>query len=209
MEYEFINTFPTHLFIEMVYNHEDRKGLIDEELTSYNDFKILCEEYGLFPDCDWIANQIFLFVEKAVRYNKSFIKLCFEKSTFIDEVDVIINYNVDAGFKYSMSKSEFGDDGKFKPLSIEVPAKSIIAKNCTSEIMHELTHACEDYCRKNNHTDSISDIYNKVGYEKYIKEKDKKSPKSKLDVMVSNILYYLTSFERNAFIAELSGELQS
>ena len=135
------------------------------------------------------------------------LNLHIKNSKWIDSLEIMIYYdeNSNTGASYKASSQivkSVNHRRKYLPLKLSV---NLASNNIVINLMHELTHAYEDYNRQINDKPSITDkalengyyLNNSVGNYDY----DKK--------YISYILYYLTDFEVNAHLSQLKGELQN
>lgn len=73
--------------------------------------------------------------------------------------------------------------------------------------MHELLHAYENQQRRINNAPSMGKVARTIGYDKNPINKTPSYNDNKQKI--SYILYHLTDFERNAYIAQIKGELEA
>lgn len=196
---EFYDTFPAHFFIEMCYGRKNRYGFIYEQNLSHRDFKTLCESYGVFNGCDKIAEEIINLSEKAYLNGKKSFNININNCSFIDKVEVIFEEGGMCAYFPNFSKII---NKKFKPLNLKIGLKCVKEKQIAL-IMHELTHAYEDYQRNIKNVQGLDDKAKKLGYYKNPMQSTPYYELSKRKV--SYILYHLTDFERNAYIASIKG----
>lgn len=193
---------------ELTYlDKEMLKHLVIEYKLSYffETRKLIFEKYGIYDDCDklstYIINEIktpylknnitnFLFTNKDL---KKF------KNIFFKELNIIIK-DSDENFGTYDNKSILNSDNLFDKVTITLYIKN---KNdiydYISTIMHELTHAYDFYiqsCKKDK------------GYINFISSKYYQTI-SLQTKLVHTFLYLMCGYERNAFIAQLKGELQT
>lgn len=194
-----------HIFIEFYY----RNGKFLNEHNSKLTFRKLNESYGVFDGCYELAKQIYNHLkEMSLKSGESrVLNLDIKNSKWIDSLEIMIYYdeNSNTGASYNTSSQIVklvNNRRKYLPLKLSV---NLASNNIVINLMHELTHAYEDYNRKINDKPSIADkalengyyLNNSVGNYDY----DKK--------YISYILYYLTDFEVNAHLSQLKGELQN
>lgn len=201
---QLIDTFPTHFFIEMCYGRKNEYGFIyEQKLTSDRFFK-LCESYGIFDGCQELTEEIlenlYIAINRDIKNymfnpkNNSFAKTILLKIT-------------DYGYNfYSGYESKFKDN-KFDPLVICIDNSAISDNASKPAIMHELTHAYQEYRHFLNNTDGLVKQAQRLGYSKNNVEDAETFGKVKR--MISYILYHLTDFERNAYIAQIKGEMEN
>lgn len=197
----------THIFIEFYY----RKG--NKFLNEHNSklsFKELNESYGVFNGCDLLAKQIYNAIKETNLngVNGRIVTLNLKGNKWIQTIEIMI-YNDETsnvGASYNGSSKIYlcglNNQPKFSPLKMNVNLKH---KNIIISLMHELTHAYEDYNRRTNKNKSLSDKVLDNGY--YLNNSVGNYDNEKK--YISYILYYLTDFEVNAHLSQLKGELQN
>lgn len=206
------DTFRTHCFIEFYYHLG--KGFLNEHNSKLS-FRKLNESYGVFNGCRTIAEQI---TEKVINTpcgeNECKIVNMMLNNSWINMVEIAIycdnNTITTAGYdpqKSFITKCGNGKEkvSKFYPLKLVVNASKIAGNSTklTVALMHELTHAYEDYNRRQNGNGSIGDEARRLGYYK----NNVLSYDGDYENYISAMLYYITGFERNAFMAQFKGEL--
>lgn len=200
-----MDSLRTHIFIEFYY----RKG--NKFLNEHNSklsFKELNESYGVFNGCERLAKGIYNKLKDLKLQNgeRRIIILEVENNQWIDSIAVMAYVDeqtiAGASYKPSSELALYGNRNKFSPLALTVNLNS---KNIVVNLMHELTHAYEDYNRRIKGKKNIKDRALEIGYHlnKHVGNyyNDKK--------YLSYILYYLTDFEINAHLSQLKGELQN
>ena len=118
---------------------------------------------------------------------------------------VYYDENSNTGAAYNTSSQivkSVNNTRKYLPLKLSV---NLASNNVVINLMHELTHAYEDYNRKINVKPSITDKALDNGY--YLNNSVGNYDNEKK--YISYILYYLTDFEVNAHLSQLKGELQN
>lgn len=194
----------THIFIEFYYRH----GKFLNEHNSKLSFNELNESYGVFNGCETLAKEIYNRLKelKLQSGERRIITLELENNQWIDSIDVMAyvdeELNTGASYNPSSELALYGNRNKFSPLKLTVNLNS---KNIVVNLMHELTHAYEDYNRKINDKPSITDKALENGYY-FNKTVGNYGNEKKY---ISYILYYLTDFEVNAHLSQLKGELQN
>lgn len=109
---------------------------------------------------------------------------------------------------YLSNMSDFDEDGFFFPIRLEINGQTFMdALYCTKvALCHELLHAYEDYQRRINGKPSIMDASLTNGYygaKALIGNKDN------IKSVVADLIYRLTSFERNAYSSQLYSEIEN
>lgn len=208
-----MDTFATHCFIEFYYGLG--KGFLNEH-SSVLPLRELNESYGLFNGCVEVAqllkDNIIKEMDNIEEGNVKIVNVQLNNN-WINRVELMLYYNPNGvvAASYMPSESDIVKCGngnektdKYYPLRINVNMFKANKKRLLVTIMHELTHAYEDYNLfikgENRLIDKAMDIgynYNNIGsyngYKNYL----------------SYLLYYITEFERNAFVSELKAELQN
>lgn len=200
-----MSNLDTHIFIEFYYR-EGKKFL--NEHNSKLSFKMLNESYGVFDGCYEIAKQIYAHIENKTLKNDETkkVKLHIENHEWIDSFEIIVYNdelsNVGASYDSSSQIKVYDRVQKFSPLRMSV---NLSYGNIIVSIMHELTHAYDDYNRRIKGKPSINDRAKEIGYysNKTVGNYDNEKK------YISFILYYLTDFEVNAHLSQLKGELQN
>lgn len=198
MGYRFTNTLPAHVMIEMCFGKKREWGFIAEDNMHPKRLEALLESYGVFRGCEDIAGLISAKIGK--QHITGDIKnfcLNIENCPFIENICLI--WNKDKGGKYD-TNSNINNSGKFDPLILELSLSEIGGNNVMALIMHELTHAYEDYKRRSSNRESLHSLAKKIGYQK----KDDEIQNTDLAKIISEVFYFLQDFERNAYIAQMS-----
>ena len=195
----------THIFIEFYYRNGNK---FLNEHNSKLSFREVNESYGVFNGCETLAKEIYNRLKELKLQNRErrIITLELENNQWIDSIDVMAyvdeQSNTGASYKPSSELALYGNRNKFSPLELTVNLKS---KNIVVNLMHELTHAYEDYNRRIKGKKSMIDRALESGYHlnKHVGNYDNEKK------YLSFILYYLTDFEVNAHLSQLKGELQN
>ena len=194
MEYV-LDTLQTHIVIDMVNHRNDglfeSVGLLDDER------KLLYEEHGVFNGCEELAKEISQKILSA-KDNGKFRLRIIPRSQFISEV--LVNITDINGASYD-SDSRFNENLKYDPLVINVGQNVTENEELVPILMHELTHAYEDWLRKSHNSDSIKTIAVKSGYG--LKNGECETDE---EYALQYIFYYFSDFELNAYVAEILGE---
>ena len=80
-----------------------------------------------------------------------------------------------------------------------------IDKNVSTIFAHELTHAYEEFKRKENGAESMFDYAKRIKYPDNV---DRHSSLNMIKRVISNLVYYTTKFEIRAYIASIYGTLR-
>lgn len=197
----FTDMFPVHFFIEMMHNRKREFAFIYEERIPYSNVELLMEEYGEFKGCESLASEITRTIKqkaKASIYNFSYHP---KNGLFINELE--IELTIGSLCSYELAKSHFNGKGLYEPLYLTIGVDSLADGTIKSAIMHELTHAYEDYMRHSHGAESLKDKTRKIGYGK--NPIDMADTYDNFKKIVSFILYHINDFERNAYIAKIKG----
>ena len=196
-------SFLAHLFIECYLNTDC--GTINE---SYSELPahVLFEEYGVFKGCIELANKITSKILKIKGNSDISVEL---NNAWIKRMNIVPYFDSESSLagQYMPGNSKIiKKNGAciFDPLTISVntfyPHETVFI--CMS---HELTHAYEDIKRFENESESLYDKANKLGY---FKSGSKLSLVDKNEEAIKETLYYIASFEQNAFLATLASECE-
>lgn len=180
-----------HVYIEFYYG-DGFKNELYEKYDSFERTQIV-EKHGVFLGCELIAKKVLEWIKNS---KSKIIKVPISNCLFTNYIKININDFVkEAG--YSFTESDFNKNNKkFDTIVIYLNKNSIKLP----PIMHELQHAYEDYqLRLKNLSLNI-----KAEKQEYFENENQKDFYNKF---VGEILYYLSEFERNAFINTLKGEL--
>lgn len=200
-EFGQMDGFLPHFMIEMYYGDEDRNFYYTMEPVSHGGF--LLEKYGVFDECYPLSYVVCDFIEKH-EFKKGDIKTINVTSTLTKKIELyVMKSNADDLAEYKMGSSKYVKGNTcFDKISIGVN-EEWCKKPTMAVIMHELQHAMEDLeLRKKG--SSLVDVAIKTGYDKVISKKNLNYDED----AVKNILYFFSSFERNAYIAQFRGELE-
>lgn len=199
-EFEQNNGFLSHFMIEMYYGDEYRNFYYTMEPVMHGG--VLLERYGVFDECYPLSYVVYDFIKKH-GLKKGETKTIKVTSTLTKKIELYVMENgIDlAEYKMKSSKYEKGNDC-FDKISIGL-SEEMCNKPTMSVIMHELQHAKEDLeLRKKG--SSLVDVFIKTGYDKVVNNKNIDD----FELILKNILYFFSSFEKNAYVAQFRGELE-
>ena len=203
MTEKFVDTFATHLFIEMVYGRPNG-GLIKEQfIRESRDYKMLCESYGLFNGCTQIAKALTDKVLIALKNNEPSFRVVLKNQWFISVIRIVFDERVQASYNQGLSVI----NGKFDPLVININPNMTNFYDIRVALMHELMHGYEDWCRRANNAESVLDNQKKIGYFKNINYRNEDL--TDIEKIVNKFLYRMNDTERNAYIGQIKGELDT
>ena len=155
----------THIFIEFYYG-KGNKFL--NEHNSKLTFRKLNESYGVFDGCYELAKQIYNNIkEMNLKSGESrVLNLHIKNCKWIETFEIMAYYdeNSNTGAAYNTSSQivkSVNNTCKYLPLKLSV---NLASNNIVINLMHELTHAYEDYNRKINDKPSITNKALENGY---------------------------------------------
>lgn len=171
--------------------------------------KLINESNGFFDGCKELAEEIFEKVCENWRGKDDLTRADYilVPCQWASNGEIVIlptKVNVRAGYVYARYQVNGDTVICINPKVIYEDESSFLPT-----LEHELTHAYEDSMRINNGT-SMNDAANRTGYNKLFNYKFRgaymeNDSVSKRDL--SNVLYWFTSFEQNAFFAGMFGKL--
>jgi len=168
---------------------------------------MLRESRGIFDGCSDIA----IFVNSKIRNawikNESTIKLTkqqiedsIKQEIFFSSLTININNHNNIVFAKYKTNDVILKDGKLENITISIGLKNK-PENIVNLLVHELTHAYNDYKLLLNGVSSIYDLVTKINYNQVINFNDHSV--SRIIREMRKSLYILLPFERNSFIAQL------
>ena len=105
-------------------------------------------------------------------------------------------------FGYLSNRTILNTNGSFYKIIISAP--KVTNYNFMGSIMHELLHAYQDYNLRKKNASLLSKNINSKYFDNYRLGSDEND---KVSYIVSKLLYYLNFYEKNAYIASLTGLL--
>lgn len=189
------NLLLPHILIEFIYNDykPDRNMLLEYSFTG-NGRRILLEKYGVFPDCEKIADAVInTIVSKPHKHNEDRI-VDIDGDYFFEKICLIFDDNMQ-GTAYRTDISELDDNGKLDVIIFDIGKD--VGQFSKPSIMHELQHAYEDWNLKKNGDSSDSSLERK-GYFANLSE----VPTIDLTDVERKILYIFNKSELNAYISD-------
>lgn len=183
----------SHLFVEMYYRGS-RTSLFEHFIGEDRNIKA----YGVFDGCRELADIIRQNALTALNNGEQELTIGI-KSQWFDSVFIeFVDFDAEAAAYVSDNRQV----GILNPLRLKITPMMVFSKNAIPALMHELLHAYEDFNRKKGGAESLDDKGARLGYDIYA-QVDSKGDKGQ----IANMLYILTSFETNAFMAQLSVEI--
>ena len=195
-EKQTVNSFDSHFFIEFYYRVEKRFLTEHFEIKKQ---KLLFEKFGVFDGMDDIIRTVFSAYTKTNK-TKAVVKI---NRFFINNITLNI-LSKDNTFNYLSNNNKPDENGRLD-LTFSVVGGLPFNDFCVL-FAHELQHAYEDYNLKQK-DDSILNKAEKSGYNKnYLV--DLKSSNAIIK-WITFIIYNFNKFERNAYVVEISKELET
>lgn len=194
MEKYIFNCLKTHLFIE--YYYRPGKMHIREELIKGTE--LLFEQYGVYKTCEQDAKRIIGEIESYPNTKEFYVPLF---NGFIDVVHVVNKTEMETSSSEYVPLESIMENGRFKEITINVKFEKGISLGV---IMHELTHAYQDYNLRSNN----KSLYGELEKSNYFKQV-LKNYLNKDETRVVFVLKFLNDFERGAYIPQIEGDLRS
>lgn len=197
----YLESLKTHVFIELFYGRQI-DGLLDEH-TSEVPIEELNKQFGVFKGCSQIADRIKSSLERnslGIGEGRQFDINNF----FINKANV---YVVDIGKskgQYSFEETTV-KNGKFDEITIYVNYRLIGKNGLKAMLMHELTHAWEDFNLRKKGSD-IYQVNQKRGYWSNVE--GFKNADDAFERKVRQMIYLFNRTERNGHIAQLQAEIE-
>ena len=201
------DTLSAHMFIEMYFNGRNKRRL-NENKFNYRNFKILCEEYGVFDGCYEQAVEICNYVKKMKSLSLRTSELKPHYIDFANNIEINLKNKSGSCYLPEASKVYYDRDNnstKYYRICLDIGIQQS-DESLISSTMHELTHAYEDYKRHNNSPTSIHSTSMKIGY--YKNPVGLAETYRPIKRAISYFLYFTTDFEINAFIPQIAGDMK-
>jgi hypothetical protein len=194
--------FKPHLFIEFFYGHD--KMFLSEHMSLRENYHLLLEEYGVFNGCEKMAEQL---TDKLNGFKKwgQIISVSFN-SEWVNKINLYSTQGVGEA-AYEADNGIWNNNlKKFDEITIDLNVNNIDSDDFFPLIMHELTHAYQDYNLRLNGSSLINNL-KKLGVNKNqtVKIDTYEETKRKL----AWVLYHLNDFERSSYIAQIDGYLEN
>ena len=175
---------------------------------------ILLEKYGIYNGCEDLVNFIIKKIKSKYNHKEGtyIIEIKNNQLTFNNVFFKILNLHIE--FKKNITTNgEYNLNSKFDKDSLLINNVKIQLnlnvlnweKDIRQILYHELIHAWDDY---NSYLQNKGGLLNiiKPSYNNYIKGK---LSTDNIKQILSDILYHLDDIEKNSYIAELRGDLES
>lgn len=194
----------THIFIEAYFNHD---GLLTEEhLKSSEERKQLFESYGIFDGCKEAAEEIETAVIFKNNDNSPVITVSPKSLTFVNKVTVyLISEKIGKG-AYDETKTKVNKDGTFDEIVIYLN-NDTSSKEMITTLMHELTHAYQDYNLRKKET-SLGGQAQKSGYGTTMEYVHGEKDNGTLSKNLATLFYLLNQFESSAYVTGLLNDVR-
>jgi len=194
------NLLLPHILIEFIYeSKQNRKGVLLENSTSPEKRRLLLEKYGVFPDCERIADGVMSTIDKEHHDNdREVIKI--DNCVFLKKICVFFKEG-NSKMSYIPNFTKVDNDGNFEYAVLVVGIdRSYYEK---SLLMHELQHVYEDWNLRRK-GGSIDSSMKKSGYYNTARNvTDSEAMK-----MVKDLFYFLNKSELNAYITKMVQDLE-
>lgn len=195
--------FRTHLFIEFFFKHD--KMFLSEHMQPKENLHLLLEQYSVFPGCYEMASELNQKVNELPHKNNSKITVTFNND-WVKDVNLMYFDKVsEAAYWVDGSKWNY-NDSNFKEITIFLNIPKIQPDSLIPLLMHELTHAYQDYKFRVNGSSYL---------EKARKQGTSKNPTirigsyEELKQKLAWILYHMNDMERSAYISQIEGVLKN
>ena len=189
-----------HLFIEFIHNsYTHRRGVLLEQTISRERIRLLLEKYGVFPECERIADQIMVLAEKHHNdRDTEVIKV--DNCPFINNI-IVVFFDGATRLSYLPDFTQVDDNGNFKTIALALSTDN--ETNTKSLVMHELQHVYEDWnLRIKGKT--LTDEMEKSGYYRAQMQPND----SVVQRMVKELFYFFNKPELNAYITKIVQDIK-
>ena len=183
-----------HLAIEYKENH------------LYSRKRVILEKYGVYDGCEELAKHIVELAKKdgydtAVELTKD--NLQDFKNIFFENIIVDIDTSENSGAEY-IDNEELNKDLLFDEVVINVYLDKQHISELQSNIMHELTHAYNNYMMLLKGNKNYINVANSTLYKNIVT-----IPKHiNAEYYIKKAMYLLLGYEKNAFIAQIKADLE-
>ena len=208
---EYINNIPTiediveseidlsilqHLAIEYKLNH------------IYSRKKVILEKYGVYDGCEEISKYLSkkILSSDQIDFSHEFEReeLSKFKNIFFNKLIIDIDTSENKGGMY-IDNEKLNDDLLFDEVEIDIYLSEKEIKDQLQEtIMHELTHAYNNWMMLSKNDKNYLKVANSDFYQKIT---DTESENTN-EFLVKKALYFLLGYEKNAFFAQIKEELE-
>lgn len=202
MSKEIESFFKPHLFVEFFFGHD--KMFLSEHMQKKEDYPLLFEEYGVFPKCREMAEQLTYKVREFKKWDET-LSVEFNYN-WVSIVNLKSSKDVGEA-AYSVSESVWNEKlKKFDEVTICLNVNQINNNDFFPLLMHELTHAYQDYQLRLKGS-SLKQNLEKIGANKndtiYINSYEETKRR------LAWVLYHINDFERSSYIVQINGYLDN
>lgn len=183
---------------------------INDRLLSHTKM-YLNESRGIFDGCYDLAIFLNRKITNAISNNKSYIEIdkksiedSIKQKTFFEKISLLIDRTSDTPTaRYRLDNVNLSDSGLLEDVCIYIGVKeySTRKENYVSILVHELTHAFNNYNLIINGASSIYDMIKNVDYDRMRDFHAHNVPSIIRELRRS--LYILQPYEKNSFISQL------
>ena len=184
-----------HLAIEYKENH------------LYSRTRVILEKYGVYDGCEELAKHIVKLAKKD-GYN-TVVKLTKDnlpdfKNIFFENIIVNIDTSEDNGAEY-IDNEELNKDLLFDEVVINVYLTKQQISELQSTLMHELTHAYNNYMMLLKGNRNYINVAKSTLYKNIVSFPEKINA----EYHIKRAMYFLLGYEKNAFIAQIKADLEN
>lgn len=184
-----------HLAIEYKENH------------LYSRTRVILEKYGVYDGCEELAKHIVKLAKKD-GYN-TVVKLTKDnlqdfKNIFFENITVNIDTSEDNGAEY-IDNEELNKDLLFDEVVINVFLTKQQISELQSTLMHELTHAYNNYMMLLKGNRNYINVAKSTLYKNIVSFPEKINA----EYHIKRAMYFLLGYEKNAFIAQIKADLEN
>ena len=195
-------SFTTHVFIDFFFDHTHGGNIIEEHKVPMTK---LLESYGLFDGCDKIVRELWQhIIGRIVFEDYSPLVVEFNTSSFIRSIKCIFEEKPGGGDAAYDPLNSVIKNGKFDPLIIRLSISPDVHNYIQSLLCHELTHAYEDFNRRKSQKGLVGQFL-KTRYDLTLNAMNN-NPNESVRA-IATLLHLFTSFERNAYVAQIKADL--
>lgn len=187
------------------YNILQHLAIEYKENNLYSKKRIILEKYGIYDGCEELAKFIYEKIKKEGmnnQYTFSSNELKSFKNIFFDKIIVDVDPTDDSGAEY-IDNNSLNDHFLFDNVIINIYQYENHLNKIKELLMHELTHAYNNYMMLLKNDKGYFDMANSLLYKNILKD-----PSNTNDFLIKKALYLLLGYEKNAFIAEIKAELE-
>lgn len=184
-----------HLAIEYKENH------------LYSRTRVILEKYGVYDGCEELAKHIVKLAKKD-GYN-TVVKLTKDnlqdfKNIFFENITVNIDTSEDNGAEY-IDNEELNKDLLFDEVVINVYLTKQQISELQSTLMHELTHAYNNYMMLLKGNRNYINVAKSTLYKNIVSFPEKINA----EYHIKRAMYFLLGYEKNAFISQIKADLEN